>query len=97
MAWLDWSTRVTRYIGPKLRPRHSPPEFPGSLGEALDECSTPYLTQSSRCQDSHVRDALEYLTALEKDADADDVAIAWARHELLRCVRAAKENVLRDG
>lgn len=97
MTWLDWSTRVNRYIGPKLRPRRSGAGYPASLEEALDECPGPCVIESLRMRDSRVRDAVEHLTALEADPDTDEFAIAWARHELLRCVRVAKEDVVRDG
>jgi hypothetical protein len=96
MTWLDWSTRVTRYTGPKLQPHRTRLESPGSSGEELDECAMVYLIEGSRWRDSRVRDAREYLTSLESDPDADDFAIAWARHELLRCVQAAKDDVLRN-
>lgn len=97
MTWLDWSARMTRYIGPKLQSRRSQPGLPVSLAEVSYDCSMPYPIESARWRDSRVRNALEYLTVLETDPDADDFAIAWARHELLRCVRAAEEDVLRDG
>ncbi len=97
MTRLDSPVRVTRYAEPRLRPRRPGRESSMVSGKALGECSTAYLIESSRGRDARVRAALEYVIALEADPDADDFAIVWARHELLRCMRASKEEELFDG
>ena len=97
MTWRDSFRRATRYTGAKLRTSRSQPESSASVADAWDECSKAYLIESSRWRNSRVRNALEYLRDLEADPDADDFAIAWASHELQRRMRAAKEDILRDG
>ena len=103
MTWLESFTRATRYTGPMLRLHRSRPQpsvssqRPVSSEEARDECSMTYIIESLKWRDSRVRSALEYLKALETDPEADDFAIVWARHELQRCLKAAREDILRDG
>lgn len=96
MRSLDSSACVTRQAGRKLRPRRSRLESSIAAGEALGEGSMVFFIERSRRRDSRVQDAFEHLSGLETDPDADDFAMVWARHELLRCIRAAKDTALPD-